>query len=520
MSTFEYAGDIIATAKITLGFSHIKTSLLGFHYLKQSNGLIAFTLVRLEHAFRIFRVFFTRYFDRAQHSLSFFTTGAAVTKWFDCSPLVKANRIKSPAGSVPNFFQVGIVPDDAAALKTSLLGAGRISLNSTHYERGALVTMTTDGDPPYKEIPCTPLAGLKGGRGSARPAVRSAILPRRDSGGRERKKDLRSILLATSQVLAAADALTKDAGASALILCQLLPESGGAAAVDEHFYRRACYRTGELFRSCPALIHSSQLRRSERERERVEIRRLQKVAGNSDDYQNRGDTVWHCSSESIACIQNAITPLDCQRIKGYAKLSEDCEASRAACSSKTDLLTNSQCDKRAEHLPRRKHRGANPRPSDSKSATLPLSYEGRAPPFTYNSQCIISVTKCPLTNAPRSASILCLSLRVVLVFYETHSDGACPKKNWFVRHEFELLPAWEYVQLNDYELIKAAFAVDVAIFNTSFTLPRKVAIYSAPTETAPRRVSFRPPPPEHTRDRDSHESTRATRRRRGPHTAN
>ncbi|KAJ8872586.1 hypothetical protein PR048_026192 [Dryococelus australis] len=36
------------------------------------------------------------------------------------------------------------------------------------------------------------------------------------------------------------------------------------------------------------------------------------------------------------------------------------------------------CDSRAEHLPRRRHRGANPRRSDYRSATLPLSYEGRA----------------------------------------------------------------------------------------------------------------------------------------------
>ncbi|KAJ8880328.1 hypothetical protein PR048_016795 [Dryococelus australis] len=55
--------------------------------------------------------------------------------------------------------------------------------------------------------------------------------------------------------------------------------------------------------------------------------------------------------------------------------------------------------------------------------------------------------------------------------------------------------------------------------STSFTLLGKVVSYSAPTEAAPRRVSFRPPPvslppPEQTRDRDSHESTRATRRRR------
>ncbi|KAJ8876821.1 hypothetical protein PR048_021268 [Dryococelus australis] len=48
-------------------------------------------------------------------------------------------------------------------------------------------------------------------------------------------------------------------------------------------------------------------------------------------------------------------------------------------SSETDLLTNFQCDNRTEHLPRRRHRGANPRPSDYKSPTLPLSCEGRAP---------------------------------------------------------------------------------------------------------------------------------------------
>ncbi|KAJ8875173.1 hypothetical protein PR048_023068 [Dryococelus australis] len=43
-----------------------------------------------------------------------------------------------------------------------------------------------------------------------------------------------------------------------------------------------------------------------------------------------------------------------------------------------DLLTNSQCDQRTEYLPHRGQRGANPRPSDYKSATLSLSYEGRA----------------------------------------------------------------------------------------------------------------------------------------------
>ncbi|KAJ8875799.1 hypothetical protein PR048_023700 [Dryococelus australis] len=43
----------------------------------------------------------------------------------------------------------------------------------------------------------------------------------------------------------------------------------------------------------------------------------------------------------------------------------------------TDLLKNSQCDKRIEYLPHRRHRGMNPRPSDYKSATLYSSYKCR-----------------------------------------------------------------------------------------------------------------------------------------------
>ncbi|KAJ8893564.1 hypothetical protein PR048_006163 [Dryococelus australis] len=59
----------------------------------------------------------------------------------------------------------------------------------------------------------------------------------------------------------------------------------------------------------------------------------------------------------------------------------------------TDLLTNSQCDNRTEHPPRRRHRGANPRPSDYRSATLPLSYEGRA-------ICRLCVTAYRLARSP------------------------------------------------------------------------------------------------------------------------
>ncbi|KAJ8883279.1 hypothetical protein PR048_015122 [Dryococelus australis] len=43
-------------------------------------------------------------------------------------------------------------------------------------------------------------------------------------------------------------------------------------------------------------------------------------------------------------------------------------------SSEAVLLTDSQRDKRTENLPCRRHRGANPRPSDYRSATLPLNY--------------------------------------------------------------------------------------------------------------------------------------------------
>ncbi|KAJ8889231.1 hypothetical protein PR048_008729 [Dryococelus australis] len=65
----------------------------------------------------------------------------------------------------------------------------------------------------------------------------------------------------------------------------------------------------------------------------------------------------------------------------------------------------------------------------------------------------------------------------------------------------------------------AALKTSTTILDPSFTLPRKAVCYSAPTETAPRRVSFRPPhvsppPPKQTRNRDSHEFAGATRRRR------
>ncbi|KAJ8878438.1 hypothetical protein PR048_019016 [Dryococelus australis] len=47
-------------------------------------------------------------------------------------------------------------------------------------------------------------------------------------------------------------------------------------------------------------------------------------------------------------------------------------------SSEIDLLTNSQCDNRAEHPPRRRHRGANPRPSHH-NACNPAGFRA---PFT------------------------------------------------------------------------------------------------------------------------------------------
>ncbi|KAJ8898006.1 hypothetical protein PR048_003366 [Dryococelus australis] len=39
---------------------------------------------------------------------------ATVTEWLACSPPTKANRYQSPAGSLADFYQVGIVLDDAA----------------------------------------------------------------------------------------------------------------------------------------------------------------------------------------------------------------------------------------------------------------------------------------------------------------------------------------------------------------------------------------------------------------------
>ncbi|KAJ8874651.1 hypothetical protein PR048_025517 [Dryococelus australis] len=62
------------------------------------------------------------------------------------------------------------------------------------------------------------------------------------------------------------------------------------------------------------------------------------------------------------------------------------------------LLTDSQCDTRTEDLPCRRHRGANPRPSHYRSATLPLSYEsdgrGFAPRCLRHGRSSVRVSHC------------------------------------------------------------------------------------------------------------------------------
>ncbi|KAJ8868801.1 hypothetical protein PR048_030342 [Dryococelus australis] len=67
-----------------------------------------------------------------------------------------------------------------------------------------------------------------------------------------------------------------------------------------------------------------------------------------------GNAVWHCSSESIVYIQNSITPLNCQRIKEYVTLSEDCEASRAMIMAGGGGLENAILSsfRRVSYLPR------------------------------------------------------------------------------------------------------------------------------------------------------------------------
>ncbi|KAJ8878287.1 hypothetical protein PR048_018864 [Dryococelus australis] len=57
----------------------------------------------------------------------------------------------------------------------------------------------------------------------------------------------------------------------------------------------------------------------------------------------------------------------------------------------TDLLTKSQCDNRTKHLPRCRHWGTNPRPSES--ATLPLSYGGEGRQLRVESALFVPVTR-------------------------------------------------------------------------------------------------------------------------------
>ncbi|KAJ8880442.1 hypothetical protein PR048_016911 [Dryococelus australis] len=58
--------------------------------------------------------------------------------------------------------------------------------------------------------------------------------------------------------------------------------------------------------------------------------KIREMEGNPDNpmITKLGDTVWHCSSESMVYIQNSITPLDCQKIIENVTSSEDCEALR------------------------------------------------------------------------------------------------------------------------------------------------------------------------------------------------
>ncbi|KAJ8866775.1 hypothetical protein PR048_032636 [Dryococelus australis] len=58
------------------------------------------------------------------HFYPFEQVWAAVAEWSDYPPPTKANRIRPPAGSLPEFLEVGIVPDDAADIPFAL------SLNS------------------------------------------------------------------------------------------------------------------------------------------------------------------------------------------------------------------------------------------------------------------------------------------------------------------------------------------------------------------------------------------------------
>ncbi|KAJ8869724.1 hypothetical protein PR048_028719 [Dryococelus australis] len=191
-------------------------------------------------------------------------------------------------------------------------------------------------------------------------------------------------------------------------------------------------------------------------------------------------------------------------------------------SSETDLLTNSQCDNRAEHPPRRRHRGANLRSSDYKSATLPL----RATRTTTAWQLLEH------RDWLWKASKIGLPHRLWYQSSPYHeqplSAWSLPRVNTIAQALARTCGGSRYGSADSTSSHTRA-AVRLGVRNLSykfyfyskapFTLPRKVVRYSAPTETATRRVSFRPPlvsppPPEQTRYRDSHESARATRRRR------
>ncbi|KAJ8870366.1 hypothetical protein PR048_029387 [Dryococelus australis] len=126
----------------------------------------------------------------------------------------------------------------------------------------------------------------------------------------------------------------------------------------------------------------------------------------------------------------------------------------SVCAGDRDDPGARSCDNRTQHLPRRRHRGANPRPSDYKSATLPLSYEGRAFPFTYNSHLKIIVIVAWITLTAAETIIFLLPWR-----RELHVESALFVSVTRNQREYEDFPYFVFTDLTPFFVITDCFSV-------------------------------------------------------------
>ncbi|KAJ8896132.1 hypothetical protein PR048_001475 [Dryococelus australis] len=276
--------------------------------------------------------------------------GVVLAERLACSPPTKVNRARSPAGPLSDFRTW-------ETCRTMPL-AGGFPLGSTvsplPFIREPLHTsITLDGSldlTPIQTKAC--FRTLKIGHTDFR-LLRMSVTTARSLPTELSVYSWRVEIWVALNV----EVLRADEGKVRRVRCNTGIQGGGKREIPEKTCRPATYCNDES--SCSVLVtRDRSLRRlytyttlcsryGNRTLEKTEVKQRATprtplthvlkfaaiVEGNPENPMKTksGDTVWHCSSESITYIQNSITPLGCQRIKEFVTLSEDYGVSREQC---------------------------------------------------------------------------------------------------------------------------------------------------------------------------------------------